>query len=133
MVKGKNLLHILVVVAFAVLSTGSAKAQIDSLMRVGDSLYRAYRFDDAVDLFDEAIDVAEDTTSVTDSVLIDALYERLRLAENGSSMSRFVRTPRVVGRKKLPLEDFFLSYPLEDKSWRKLPSRMPSWRSARQT
>ena len=106
MIKGKNLLHIFLLAVFAVLSVGNANAQIDSLIRVGDSLYKAYRFDDAVDVFYEALDMAEDTTSALDSVVIDAVSERLRLAENGSNMSRFVRTPKVVGRKKLSLDEF---------------------------
>ena len=126
MIKGKNLLHIFLLAVFAVLSVGNANAQIDSLIRVGDSLYKAYRFDDAVDVFYEALDMAEDTTSALDSVVIDAVSERLRLAENGSNMSRFVRTPKVVGRKKLSLDEFVLAYPLEDKSWRTLPNSLDS-------
>ena len=49
MVKGKFILQISVILAFALLTLGSANAQVDSLMRAGDSLYRDYRFDDAAD------------------------------------------------------------------------------------
>ena len=124
MLKGKNLLHICVMLAFTLLYTGNANAQVDTLIRAGDSLYRAYRFDAAVDAFDLALEVAADTSSVIDSVLIASIADRLHLAENGSNMSMFVRTPRVLGRQMCSVEDFHLYYPVEDKSWRRTPNQL---------
>ena len=124
--------------AFALLPLHSADAQVDSLVRAGDSLYRAadslhrsgdslyraYRFDDAVEAFDMALEAACDTSATYDSSLVESLKERLILAENGSNMSRFVRMPQVVDKQKFALKDFPLFYPLEDKSWRRLPNKL---------
>ena len=112
--------------AFALLSLHRADAQADSLMRLGDSLYRAYRFDDAIDAFDEALDAARDTSVTYDSLLVESLSRRLLPAENGSNMSRFVRTPHVVDKQRFALRDFQLFYPLEDRSWRRLPNQLDS-------
>ena len=124
--------------AFALLPLHSADAQVDSLVRAGDSLYRAadslhrsgdslyraYRFDDAVEAFDMALEAACDTSATYDSSLVESLKARLILAENGSNMSRFVRMPQVVDKQKFALKDFPLFYPLEDKSWRRLPNKL---------
>ena len=123
MLKGKILMQISVLLAFALLPSHSAGAQVDSLLRAGDSLYRAYRFDDAIDAFDAALETVRDTSAVYDSLLAESISSRLLLAENGSNMSRFVRTPQVVDKKMFALKDFQLFYPLEDKSWRHLPDR----------
>ena len=126
MFKGKILMQISVLLAFALLPSHSAGAQVDSLLHAGDSLYRAYRFDEAIDAFDAALEVARDTSAAYDSLLAESISSRLLLAENGSNMSRFVRTPQVVDKKLFALKDFTLFYPLEDKSWRHLPNQLDS-------
>lgn len=122
MFKGKILMQIFVLLAFALLPSHSAGAQVDSIMRAGDSLYRAYRFDEAIEVFDEALDMARDTSAAYDSTLADSISSRLLLAENGSNMARFVRTPQVIDKQMFSLKEFHLYYPLEDKSWRRLPN-----------
>ena len=131
-------MQISVMLAFALLPLHSADAQVDSLVRAGDSLYRAadslhrsgdslyraYRFDDAVEAFDMALEAACDTSVTYDSCLVESLKARLILAENGSNMSRFVRMPQVVEKQRFALKDFPLFYPLEDKSWRRLPNKL---------
>lgn len=124
MSKGKSLLHLFVMLAFVLLPCINANAQVDSLVRIGDSLYRSYDFGAAIDAFDEAMTAAQDTSSVADSALLESVSERILLAENGSNMSRFVRTPKVLGRKMASLEDFHLYYPLQDKSWRMIPNSL---------
>ena len=119
-------MQISVMLAFALLSSHSADAQADSLMRVGDSLYRAYRFDEAIEVFDEALDMARDTSAAYDPTLAESISGRLRLAENGSNMARFVRTPQVIDKQMFSLKEFHLFYPLEDKSWRRLPNPLDS-------
>ena len=124
MLKGKFIMQISVMLAFALLSLHRADAQADSLVRVGDSLYRAYRFDGAADAFDEALEMACDTSSAYDSALVESISARLLLAENGSNMARFVRRPQVVDKQMFALSDFQLYYPLEDKGWRRLPNSL---------
>jgi hypothetical protein len=131
MSKGKISLYIPVMLAFALLPCFNANAQVDSLLRVGDSLYRSYDFGAAIDVFDEAEAVARDTSFMADSALLESISQRILLAENGSNMSRFVRKPNVLGRRKASLEDFHLYYPLVDKSWRGLPNQLDTNISSR--
>ena len=120
----KNLMQIFAVLAFALLSVGNADAQVDSLVRAGDSLYRSYQFDAAVEAFDQVMDMVVDTSFTVDSAIAVSIADRLHFAENGSNMSRFVRKPSVLGREQFSIEDFFLYYPLEDKSWRSVPNQL---------
>ena len=123
MSKRKNLLQILLMLAVMLLPYSSANAQVDSLIRLGDSLYRSYHFDDAVDVYDDILEMNRDS-SLVDSLVLVSVSEKLHLAENGSNMSRFARTPKVLGRQLFSLTDFHLFYPLEDKSWRKTPNQL---------
>lgn len=122
MPRGKILLINILTLVFAVFSCRYANAQVDSLLRVGDTYHKTYRFSDAIDAYDMALNIAEDTTAVVDSALISVISEKILLSENGSNMSKFVRSPKVVGRKRLSLNDFHLYYPVKNKGWRPLPN-----------
>jgi uncharacterized small protein (DUF1192 family) len=117
-------MHIFTTLLLAFVSSHCANAQVDSLVHAGDSLHRIYRFDDAIDAFDLALELTQDSTPVADSLLMDSISGKLLLSENGSNMARFVRKPKVVGRERFSLDDFVLYYPLEDKSWRQLPNQL---------
>lgn len=121
MSKGINHLHIFIMLAFVLLSTFGASAQVDDIVRRGDSLYRAYDFDNALVTFNQALEMVRSSSAVNQSVL-NSVSERVQLAENGVSMSQFVRAPKVLGRKKFSKEDYFLYFSLEDNSWRRLPT-----------
>ena len=64
--------------------------------------------------------------SAADTIACIALRKKLMMAENGRNMSRFVQTPTVVSKKSFSIDDFFLYYPLEDRSWRALPNVLDS-------
>ncbi len=125
MSKGTNLLHIFIMLAFALMSTFNAGAQVDGLVHRGDSLYRAYRFGDAVIMFNQALEEAR--SSSASSSVIPSITSRIRCAENGVGMTRFVRKPEVLGRKMLSLDDFFLYFSVEDQSWRALPNQLDAY------
>ena len=114
-------MRIFIVLAFVLIFSFSTNAQVDDIVRKGDSLFRAYNFADAVVTYNQALERARVLPAVSQSV-IASVQERISLAENGVSMSQFVRAPKVLGRKKFSKEDYFLYFPLEDKSWRKLPN-----------
>lgn len=123
--RGKILIHIFVTLAFAFLPCPRAFAQVvDSLVNAGDSLHGIYRFDDAIDAFDQALEQICDTAATMDSALFESVSGKVLLSENGYNMSRFVRKPKVLGRTKLHVDDFVLSYPLENRSWRTLPNQL---------
>ena len=109
MSKGINLLCIFIMLAFALLSSFSASAQVDDLVRRGDSLYRAYCFDAAVDVFSQALQQIEASAS-PDRNVQKSVSDRLQRAENGLKMSQFVRAPKVLGRKKCSKKDYFLYF-----------------------
>ena len=106
-------------VILALLSGHFAVAQTDSLVRYGDSLHRAYDFAEAESVYLQVLDSLD---VVEDSLLVKDVRERLRMSENGKNMSRFVQVPQAAGKRRLALEEFFLSYPLEDRSWRDVPN-----------
>ncbi|MBQ9185446.1 MAG: PD40 domain-containing protein [Bacteroidales bacterium] len=90
------------------------------LFAKGDSLRRAYSFEDALDAYEAAAKAASDSTE-------RAKYEEgAMLAQNGLSMLGFCNKPVVVAREKFSLEDFFLYYPLPDRGWRPIPNVLDS-------
>lgn len=111
--------RILFLVILALLSGHFAVAQTDSLMRYGDSLHRAYDFAEAESVYLQLLDSLD---VVEDSLVVKDVRERLRMSENAKNMSRFVQVPQAAGKMRLTLEEFFLVYPLEDRSWRELPN-----------
>lgn len=123
----KYTFYIFMTVIFAFSQELSAQnPQVDSLVRLGESLHMDYRFDDACHAFEEAVGLIGDAPA--DSLLREMVAEKLLLAENGLNMADFVYTPVVVDRMKCSLEDFFLYYPLADRAWRKIPDQLDSSR-----
>lgn len=113
---GKRIFFLAVLI---LLSGHFASAQTDSLVRYGDALHRAYNFEEASAVFMQLLDSLD---VVEDSVMVKDVRERLRMSENGKNMSRFVQVPQAAGKMRMPKEEFFLVYPLEDRSWRALPN-----------
>ena len=114
------------------LSLNAQQQKIDSLLQKGDLLRIQYRFDESIDTYYEALDIAEDTTSIsTDSLMRMTISDRILLSENGKSMSSFVGKPVVVAKHKFSADDFFLYYPLPDKSWRQVPDQLDTMPATR--
>ena len=96
-----------------------ADAQTLGRVHFADSLHMSYNFEQAKHIY---VGILDEMDPETDTLLFDSLREKILLAENGRNMSRFVQTPSVVAKKKFSLADFFLYYPLADRSWRPVPS-----------
>ncbi len=122
----KCFFYILLVAVFP----GKLSAQMneaDSLVRAGDGMHTAYDFDKAVIAYERALAILEDTLSVShDSLKILSVRDKILLSENGRTMSDFTYSPVVVARHKFGIDDFFLYYPLPDRSWRPVPNRLDS-------
>ena len=123
MSRGKTLLYILISALFAVSTGHPVTAQIDSLVLSGDALRKAYRFEESLDVYEQALDSA---LAVGNEALADLVRDRTVLSENGRNMSRFVQKPTVIAKRLFSLDEFFLYYPLEDRSWRALPNPLDS-------
>ena len=71
--------------------------------------------------------MVSDTSSVwNDSTAMAAISDLILLSENGKSMTGFVYKPNVVARHMFSKDDFFLYYPLKDRSWRSTPNQLDS-------
>lgn len=96
-------------------------------MRRGDSLREKYRFEEASDAYVSASESFVDSLmTADDSLLKIEISDRLLMAENGLSMMDFASDPNVIARHKFSVEDFFLYYPLPDRSWRSVPCQLDS-------
>lgn len=97
----------------------------DSLMRTGDSLHNAYRFELAREAYEAAV-LRLGQEEFQDSSVLFALNDRILKSENARNMSHFAQKPKVLARRRFSVYDFFLYYPLEDHSWRNLPNPLDS-------
>lgn len=103
--------------ALAAFSSYFTYAQADDQRPCADSLHTSYQFEKAVESYNQMIeDQAADTLACIE------LRKKLMMAENGRNMSRFVQTPTVITKECFSIDEFFLYYPLEDRSWRPLPN-----------
>ncbi len=109
------------------LNASAQRHEADSLLRAGDSFHKAYDFSKAVDAYEDALEILKDTMKVSyDSLKILSVRDRLLLSENGRSMSAYAYSPVVEARHKFSIEDFYLYYPLPDRSWRPAPNQLDS-------
>ena len=107
---------------FVALSVCSYAQNVDSLLVAGDSLRNLYRFEESLLAYDLAMDAA-----IADSLeSVAHIQERMHCSENGKNMMSFVDTPVVEAKHKFSISDFFLFYPLPDKSWRRTPNQLDS-------
>ena len=120
-------LNIIFLLSFGALQMHAQVSPVDSLVSRGDSLRRVYRFDQSLEAYNKALDMVSDTSSVwNDSTAMAAISDLILLSENGKSMTGFVYKPNVVARHMFSKDDFFLYYPLKDRSWRPTPNQLDS-------
>ena len=117
-------IYILLTGFFAFPAVLQARADLpDSLIFQGEMFHAGYDFDKALDAYEEALEILE---AQEDSLRILLLKDKMLLSENGRSMSGFAYSPYVVAKHKFSLDDFFLYYPLQDRSWREVPNQLDS-------
>lgn len=126
MIKLKNLLKILCLTSFCVCASLSAQnRRIDSLVTVGDSLHAEYSFADALEAYTLAMEELKDSVlAAEDSLMKAEIKDRMLLSENGRNMTSFADSPTVIAKHRFSIQDFFLYYPLQDRSWRPVPNRL---------
>ena len=105
-----------------------AQNAVDSLVRLGEQHHRHYRFDDALDCFEDAAGViegkADSLRTAADTLLLQDIETRMLLTRNGLAMTEFVDKPEVYDRRRLGRDDFFRYYPFADSSWLGKPNRI---------
>lgn len=100
-------------------------AKVRTLVERGDSLRMAYSFEASLDAYEDALQQVNSIDSL-ESLLYLEVQDKILMSENGLSMTRFVDIPNVVARQKFSIEDFFLYFPLQNNSWRRLPNQLDS-------
>ena len=128
MMKSRNLFKILCLIVFCVgTSLVAQERRVDSLVVRGDSLHAEYSFVRALESYTLAMEELTDSVlTVEDSILKAAVKDKMLLSENGRNMTSFAYSPTVVAKHKFSLKDFFLYYPLPDRSWRPVPNQLDS-------
>ena len=128
MIKLKDYLKILCLISFCIgVSAGAQVRRVDSLVVLGDSLHEEYSFIKALESYTMAMEeLADSVLTVEDSILKVNIKDRMLQSENGRNMMSFADTPTVVAKHRFSLEDFFLYYPLKDRSWRPVPNQLDS-------
>ena len=116
---------IILILCAKTISAYAQVAPVDSLVSKGDSLRRAYCFEQSLEEYSKALELATDTTYAdSDSGLVMMISDKILLSENGRNMTGFVYKPTVVAKHMFSKEDFFLYYPLQDRSWRAVPDQL---------
>ena len=126
MTKLRNRLKILCLISFCVCGLAQAQVRrVDSLVVRGDSLHAGYDFVGALQTYTLAMEeIVDSVLTVEDSILKDEVKDRMLLSENGRNMMSFADSPTVITKHKFSLKDFFLYYPLPDRSWRPVPNQL---------
>lgn len=95
-------------------------SSLSYILEKADSLRLNYAFVEAIELLDSAVKFVSDSSLKTE---IDA---SMILAQNARNMLDYCSYPIVLAKQKFSIHDFFLFYPLPDKSWRPLPNKLDS-------
>lgn len=126
--KGIITLYILLsVISGFSLESFARNHKVDSLVNAGDSLRMRYQFEKSLAAYTKALEELTDSSGVvTDSIKALRISDNLLLSENGRNMASFAGKPNVIARHTFSIKDFFLYYPLADKSWRLTPNQLDS-------
>ena len=116
--------YIILLVFFAFPADMMARAELpDSLVFQGDMHHARYDFDKALEAYERAMEILEQEA---DTLGMLSLKDKMLLSENGRNMSGFAYSPFVVAKHRFSLGEFFLYYPLQDRSWRTVPNQLDS-------
>lgn len=92
--------------------------EYESLMVDAEAYHGDYDFAAAVRTYSEAL------RKCRDSVRRVEIEKKLSQSRNGQAMAAYCNRPKVVARKNFSRREFFLYYPLSDRSWRPGPNRL---------
>lgn len=128
--KVMRLKTILFYIFLCLLCAWPLSGQTDKVIREAeraDALREAYHFADSKDAYAAALEMFVDSLMTADDSLLRLdISDRMLMSENGLNMMSFASEPTVVARHRFSLDDFFLYYPLPDRTWRPLPCPLDS-------
>ncbi len=108
----KKVLLILLPAVFCLGAPYLSAQSFESYLHKGDSLHCLYRFEDALAQYMGAFRRAG---NLEQKSLVDRKIDQ---SQNALSMTDFCARPEVVARDRYSVKDFFLYYPMENRSWR---------------
>ena len=111
---------VLFVAAGITLRGQSRTVEVERLMARGDSLHRAYLFDDAIEKYMQAADLDLESKHTAE------LSRRIQQANNALTLTDFCADPHVVARQRFHRKDFFQYYPLKSQGWHASPNPLDS-------
>lgn len=100
-------------------ATAGKPVDYSRIVSVTDSLIKDYKFKEALEIFEDAKSDADSLGKIT-------IDEAMVQAQNGYNMTGFCSSPVTVAKERFSLKDFFLYYPLQNKSWRSTPNQLDS-------
>ena len=93
---------------------------MEQLIARGDSLHRAYLFDDAIEAYMQAADLDLEGKHTSE------LTKRVQQSQNALTLTEFCADPNVVARQRFHRKDFFQYYPLKSQGWHASPNPLDS-------
>lgn len=96
------------------------EGRVEQLIAQGDSLHRAYLFDDAIEKYMMAADMDLEQKHTAE------LTKRVQQSQNALTLTDFCADPHVVARQRFLRKDFFQYYPLKSQGWHASPNPLDS-------
>lgn len=96
------------------------EGRVEQLISQGDSLHRAYLFDDAIEKYMMAADLDLEQKHS------EELTKRVQQSQNALNLTDFCADPHVVARQRFHRRDFFQYYPLKSQGWHSSPNPLDS-------
>lgn len=118
--RGFSVILLLLVTTGSLLWGQSRESKLVQLIAQGDSLHRAYLFDDAIEKYMQAADMDADQRHTAE------LTKRVQQSQNALTMTEFCADPNVVARQRFHRKDFFQYYPLKSQGWHSSPNPLDS-------
>lgn len=116
----KNIFLILLLAGLCLGGPHLSAQSFEGYLAKGDSLHREFRFEDALTQYMAAFRRAG---SLEQKSLLD---KRIDHSQNAVSMTDFCAQPEVIARQRYSRKDFFLFYPMKNRSWRVDPNPLDS-------
>ena len=102
-------------------SLARVMSRVDELVLNGEDCIEHYSYGKAIEFFSQALEICSDTLAV------DMLQTEIDRCSYALRNTVTVQQPDVVARQQFSIDDFYLYYPLPDKSWHDVDGTPPMY------
>jgi hypothetical protein len=93
----------------------------ENILQKADSLHKSYKFKEAVSLYEQAVKMTADSSSILE------IEEKITQCENGISFLKYATTPKVISNRSFNIADFYLNLSdFKNQSWMPIPNPLVS-------